>query len=744
MASFISKKLSLFLLVCSWCIALFIVLLLNYTLAGPKLGRLYDFLLDFRNSPPVSTEILVIETSEVIEPGDVFSVLMALSEMGAANLVVEVPVLGTGSGMAETVQDLSYRVNDEFNLLGRNIRSLFEAIRLGMVSPIESPVYVDNLVELTERGRDRLNAAVARQDEAGSAAAARAGQVFGREITAVDMRPPPLNGSTADIPWYSRPRPDKDGKIRRIAPAVYPPAAVKTDHIVYHALKPRWEKSVIEQIDLGLFLVNTSTVQEKEIIHRFPLDKDGNILLERKKNGNNGFRRLMLDHFRSYEQTGRVLGRLLKDAEALGVYSLTVPERIPLILYEYAEAMKDELLKAPDESRRIAWINAREEYIASLEEFLYGPSEMNLVNGYEELIASERLGEAGIVRLRGLRDELIRAFVALREQHRQLVGLRTLLAAELDASFCIMGNTMHTESSALLANTLLTGYCITPGHRWYGIIWPVIAVFLMLFCIYTLRPVLVLAMGSAAGLFCGAGFGIGFILTGYWFDPLISAMACWGGTLFLAALRYCIGHGRMFRFRLAYAGLVNNTMLQQLLKAGRPQLSEASYVQAVIVAVKNPGMTAREDRGTPQDAARTAAKFRREFARVFKQQGALILGFENDVALACFGSPAHRVCREEKLHPAANAVTGIRIIMNNPLTARWRFGIEAGDCVFSWQEGTNYTANGYAAIRARVYASLALKYKVRAIIGELAREGSGYHLKKLASLTGKNFYELPA
>jgi hypothetical protein len=745
MASFISKKLSLFLLLCAGCIALSIVLLLNYTLAGPKLGRLYDTLLGLRSSPPVSAEILVIETGEVIEPGDIFAVLMALSEMGAGDLVVEVPVLGTGSGIAETNEELGYRVNDEFDLLGRNIRSLFEAIRLGMVSPVESPAYVDNLVELTERGRDRLNSAIARQDEAGSVSAARAEEVFGRTTMAMDMRPPPLSGAaTADIPWYSRPQPDRDGKVRRIAPSAYPLVAVEADHIVYRALKPRWEKSSVEQIDLGLFLVNTYTVQEKEIRTRFPLDRNGNILLERKRNGHNGFRRLMLDHFRGYEQTGRVLGRLLKDSEALGVYAMTVPERRPLILYEYAENLKEELLKSPGESRRVAWINAREEYIISLEEFLYGPAEMSLVNGYEELIASEGLGEEGIARLRGLRDGLIRAFVAMREQHRQLVGLRTMLSAEVDGAFCIMGSPLYTESSALLANTLLTGYCITPGHRWYGIIWPLIAAFILLAGIHALRPALVLTLGFAASLFCGAIFGLAFILTGYWFDPLIPTAACWGGILFLAVSRYCIGHGRMFRFRLAYAGLVNASMLRQLLKAGRPLLSESLYTQAVIVAVKNPGMTAREDRVTPQESARAATQFRREFTHIFKQQNALILGFENDVALACFGSPPQRICKEEKLHPAANAVPGIREIMNNPLTARWHFGIESGDCVFSWPAGTAYTANGHAAIRARIFASLALKYNVRAVIGESAREGSGYHLKKLASLAGKNFYELPA
>ena len=220
MSAFLSKKLSLVLLLCACGVAVAIVFLLHYALAGPRLGPVYDILLGFRASPPVSGEIVRIETDEVIEPGDVFSVLMTLSEMGAAGLLVEVPVLGTGSGMADGGAEMSYRINDEFNLLGRNIRTLFEAIRMGLVPPAESPTYVENLVELTERGRDRLNAAIIRQDEAGSERAAQAAAVFGKEITAADLRVVPWDMPLGEIPWYSRPQPDKDRIIRRAAPLI--------------------------------------------------------------------------------------------------------------------------------------------------------------------------------------------------------------------------------------------------------------------------------------------------------------------------------------------------------------------------------------------------------------------------------------------------------------------------------------------------------------------------------------------
>jgi hypothetical protein len=328
----------------------------------------------------------------------------------------------------------------------------------------------------------------------------------------------------------------------------------------------------------------------------------------------------------------------------------------------------------------------------------------------------------------------------MREKHLELTELRTLLANEINTSFCIMGPAFSTVrvntpgSSALLANTLLTGHSITPGQDRYIIVWSLIASFLLLACLFTLKPVLLLILGLAVNLLCGAVFSLSFIISGYWIDPYIPVAALLGGTLVLFVSRFCISHDRSLRFRLAYTKSVNGVMLKTLVKAGHPLLPETLCVQAVIIAVKNPGMSGREDRETPLDASRSAAEFRNEFSRLFKQQGALILGFENDIALACFGSPPQRTCREDTKHAAARAVSCIREILQSPLSCEWRFGIESGECAFSWSPETGYTANGHPVARARIFAALALRFKVRAIIGRSASRSSGQNLRKIASL----------
>jgi len=761
MSRFISKKLSLFLLLGSWFVAAAMVFLLNFILQGPKLGPVYDMFLRFRPNPPVSSEILLIDTDEIVEPDDLYSALMALNEMGASDLLVVVPVLGAGSGRIESGAELIERVSDEFRLLGKNIRSLFEAIRLGFVGPKESPVYVENLVELAERGRDRLNVAIIRQEEAGSAQAVQAAAAFGRAVIALDLR----TSTQQEIPWYSQAKLDSDRVLRRIAPVVD-----KMEHIVYHVLKQRWAESNIELTETGNVLINHLDKQDENAVRRFPLDRNGNILIE-KPGKNRDFRRLGMNFFLDYDDADRAMVRLLKDADDIGLFAQTAPEQRPLILLGFTEDRKEELLKDPDELKRAAWIKMRLEYIASLDEFLYGPSEMKLVNGYEEILASEKLGEQGIVRLQEMRDRLIRSFVAMREKHRDLVELRAFLVQAADSSFCIMGpaaggGASITEASALLANTLLTGNRVTPGQSIHLFLWPLLASFAALACIFMLKPLTLFIAGIGTVIINGAAFGAFFVISGYWIDPFIPMGACLFGMLALFVSRFCIGYGRELRFRLAYAPYVEKDFLTALVKAGQPLPSEAVKSHAAIIAVKKPGLLTMEDRANPLESRKAAAKFREDFLRTFKRAGAVILGFEGDTAFACFGSPLEKVkgvkrtdscsLRAARLIERLLKISGSQI--GGTQLSDCLFGIEAGECVFSWSSASGYTANGRAVIRARLFVSLAKRCKVRAIIGELARKEAGLEARKLSSLNfnpngkanGKaagpdesgNFYEL--
>jgi len=218
--------------------------------------------------------------------------------------------------------------------------------------------------------------------------------------------------------------------------------------------------------------------------------------------------------------------------------------------------------------------------------------------------------------------------------------------------------------------------------------------------------------------------------------------ACFGGTLVLVVSRFCIGYNREFRFRLVYGPTVSKVMLRRLVKAGRPLLSEKLCTHAAIIAVKNQSLADLEDKGNVQDTAKAAADFRHSFSRVFKHEGAFIIGFSGETALACFGSPQERLCLEDDINPAEKAVNFVSTLLKNPLYKDWHFGIESGECIFYWPGDTSYTVNGRPVLRAKLYSSLTSRFNVRTIMGETVKKDTGLEPKKLAALAGENFYEL--
>jgi class 3 adenylate cyclase len=758
MAAFISKKQSVLILLIGLCTAAGVILLLcNFSLET-RMGFFYDFLLKKRPAPPVSNEIVLIQTGDFAEGGDVFDVLMGLSEFKASALVILAPILGVSSDRSLTDEEIRQRLDDEYSLLARNIRSLFDAIKMGSVQPAEAQFYVDNLIGLADRGKDRLNIFFLRNVEPEAMLSARIDGVFDNVLEADDLRSKTPEGS----PWYSRPRLDGDGTLRRVAPLL--PTAqgfgsrtgAYTEHIVYRALKPRWTHTGIEDIDYRHVLVAGD--------FSFPLDYSGNILVEKPHEGDS-FRIIDIEQFRSYTEADLSFRRMLKYAESLGAYSNLRPEQIPLYLYDHTVSLQDDLLKNPSPEKHIEWLHARREYWRYLEEFLNGDSESRLLGYYDELIISERYLPSSVARLRQLREDFVLLFARMREAHRELIDMRAELETALNSSFCIMGppygESHVVEASALLANTLLTGRYVCAARKPLVVLCSFAAVFLLLFLVHALRPVVVLICGTSASIVCAAGFGWAFILTGYWMYPQIPALACIAGTVAMFFTAFVIRLRAVRRFRLAYRGIVNKKCLRQLIKTGEPSPQRIQTAAAAVVAVKLSGLLIREDKDDPVHAAQAAADFREAVRQNFLKAGAALIGCEGDTVLVCFGSPPERIYLDRTKsetgygdepgshgnHPVIRAA-GFIIELIRTAPAPWCFGIDYGDCAFSWSKESGYIANGRPVVRARILASLAPKYKARILITNAVREKVDRPARKLHFLGGTSgsardiFYEL--
>lgn len=771
MAVFLSRKHSLIILLAGLCAAAGIVLLLCNFGIETRLNIFYDFLLKQRPKPPVSNEIVIIETGDIAEGGDVFDVLMTLSEFNASSLVIVAPILGISSDRTLTDEEIRQRLSDEYSLVGKNIRSFFEAIKIGSIQPAEAEYYVDYLISLTDRGRDRLIAFFLRNAESGSIRTARNNGVFSNVLEATDLGSNPQT----DGQWYSRPRLDSGNRLRRIAP-VLPlksergnrrssdkaetsgaDAAYYIEHIVYRTLKPRWLDSGIENKGAGQVFIAGD--------FRFPLDYNGNILIEKLHDGDD-FRRVSIDQFRSYAEADLGFRRQLKYAESLGAYSNLKPERIPLYLFDYAADLQNDLLKNPSPEKYTAWLHTRREYWNSLDQFLNGDSEIKLREAYDELMTIERFSSDGLAKLKKLRDDLVLLFAEMREKYGELNDMRGELEAGLNSSFCIMGpsnsESQVVEASAMLANTLLTGRCITTAQQLFVILCSMAAVFFLLVIIHAIRPWLILIVGVIESLICAAGFSYSFILTGYWIDPQISFLSCMAGTLVMSAAGFMIQQRASQRFRFAYGSVVNKSYLKQLVRAGQPSLREIQTAGAVVIVVKNTGLLSREDNDNSLHAAKIASDFRAAVTRTFLNAGATLIGCEGGMVLVCFGSPLERIFLSRSktetrygddpgahgnYHPVVKAIGFItELIRKTP--SSWCFGIDYGECAFSWSKETGYIANGRPVVRARILTSLAVRHKAQILITNTVREKINQPARKLNVLgrtdgnSGETFYEL--
>ena len=730
MAAYISKKKALIRLGLSLLTASGVMALAFHIQKGPALGPHYDWLLRAVDGAPVSSDLLLIETRLPQAPGDAAqrddfveassaaAALLVMTELNAGTLVIQTRVseapVSTGllprSGAGE--EDIRLRFDGEFDLAERNIRNLFEAIRLGFILPSDTERYVGELVNITLRGKERLLRALYPPDRNDRSPLERAMAVFGRAWAPGRDR-------------YHSVLPDRDGKIRRVLPA-----QEAGEHIVYAALRDRLPPE-------GALSLAAD---------------DRGALLAIRPTGD--FRRLPLAAFPEYEEADRELYRLLSNAESRGIYAGLNPESRPGYLYDHARSLREELLLDPAGERKTRWHLAREGYFQSLDAFFNGPSEARLVEGYEELIASESLDVEGLRRITALRNELILTFRNLREKYAELLALRAALSEKLANSFCVMGPPgPELENSAVLANTLLTGSLIAPGSDQDTLLLAAAGAFVILSGLCLLGPWLSLALGLFLTAILGAAFSWSFILSGSWMDPLIPASAALAGVLFSFAFALLAQRRAAARFRAAYGPRMAPPYLRLLIRAGRPFPRETVTVNAAMVAIRKGDLNGMENRSSPQESAAAAAAFRKEALRLFGSAGAVMTGVEGDMAMFALGSPLERQALKKikralpyddsataPLSPGPRAAALVMDMLKNaPQAASWRCAVDSGECSFSWSAASGYTASGRAAFTARLLSSLCSRHKTRLILSSRVAETlEDIPLQKLGALADQN------
>ena len=814
MAAYISKKNSWIRCFASFLPAVGLAALLCFLFDGSRLGPFYDYLLR-RRSPPVSRELLLIDTSvsgqeteagspavlaeDILEPGAATSLLYTLAELGARTLIIQVPILGLPAGGNPGEAEILYRFDEEFSLLSRNIRNLFDAIRTGSVAPSEAARYVGELVDLSEKGKDRLVSALVLRDEEGILSMEKAAAFFGHVLRPGDQRVQLIIAGEGGRPGvlserngYSRALPDRDGILRRIAPVIKVPLLSEEkslertlEHIIYEALKPRFYSIGIEYIEvpeisigrrhfLGLRTVPVLAAKRGPggVDTIIPLDRNEAVLFEVPRDMGD-LRRINISEILAYDDASRDLRRLLHEGESLGIFQGIQGENHPGFIYDYALSLRDEIAlsmteapNAQEEEGKLLWIETRQRYFSSLDNFL---SSANIAN---------QLSDNGDF-VEGTGDPVEQTLAAIRAKHWEVLELRQKLEYALAGSFCILGRgggaythgqeigpaqvrnfpvslpqglkaafsgspLTDAEASALLANAILTGRAVESGGYRLLLLGAILSAFFTCFLIKSLKPFFTLGTGVLLILLIAAGFSLCFVYTGIWLDPQVPVAASAAGVFISLNWAWIVKGLHSRRIRQAYGPFVSRSCLKGLVRAGAPFTSQATVARAAMVAVRNcpPAQEAADQRAS----ARGVFAFQEKTSELIKKAGGTIIGTDEETVTACFGSPLERVYLKGRKEsspyennidalaaPALQAVDFISEISGRSECANWHFGLDIGSCVFAWTKLSGYFAMGASVRRARTLSGLAGRYESRIIISASITEA----LPDLADLTVK-------
>jgi class 3 adenylate cyclase len=170
----------------------------------------------------------------------------------------------------------------------------------------------------------------------------------------------------------------------------------------------------------------------------------------------------------------------------------------------------------------------------------------------------------------------------------------------------------------------------------------------------------------------------------------------------------------------------------------------------------------QEDRTNPRSGAEASLAFRETVAGSFRQAGGAVVGSEGDMVLACFGSPLERVALggtklsspyDDHIHakkaPAVRAVGFVSELLRRNGSDLWYYGLDTGECTFTWSPLSGYSVFGRPAVRARILSGLVSRYRAQVLVTASVNEVlPDLPAKKLDILKerdgtgGEAFYEL--
>ncbi len=685
--------------------ALFGILFSLLAFTGPfaaSSGAVFDALLARRPAPVPTRDILLLEADsaaleeagnlpwnrEILAEG-----LALLTEMEAGSVVFDATVENEIFRERGARDELRAAFEKEFSLLKSNVRTLFDAIRLGSVRPKDSIAFVEEILTLADGSKARLMDAAGNRERDRELRFEKAERAFGKVYHAET----PLEPDTQ--------------LVRRT--------------FARYGLSE-------SQDPLGYALFDAVRDRIGEPDFEIPLDENGAVLADPPRGvPGSDFRRLSYELLLRHARLEKELYRELKSMERAGYVVDIGSDLSPASIYDYAQETGIE--------KTGEWRGLRERFFDSAGRFLEGPSEGRILAGYDVLLASPTLTEEGSASIQALKSAASNSFGRARGMLRELRELRKTLKDELVGSICVVAPALRSPVSRVKAATALADAFLS---KRFLRVFPRTMLFAvcasLAFALSTilafLGPIGAVVVGTAVSVIAAAGAAATFVLLGAWFNPLLAAGAAGTATLVSSFIALTERGERKRALLRSFAPRMSPESLKKVASAHYARLVEGEKREASIVAVRAKGIAEYADAA---DSKATVAAFRlyhETIGDVLKKEGAFLYAIEGELIFASFGAPVPRADHRAAAAAAALAVVAAEETLGDafqragfPLPrGSLRVGVDAGLCDFG-EAGLSgfsvFAAFGPVPVRARVLSNLAERYGCRALATEEVKRG---------------------
>jgi hypothetical protein len=705
-------------------VALLISGLYTASLRDLPLGALYDILMNLRPPVEAPADLVVIDTageaSHALSSDDAIRILLVLSAMESPLAVFQTNVHLPDESQSFSSAERTQVVQKEFSRIQKNITNLFDGIRLGSVRPQDAQRYVQDVNALVEESKNRLLLTIAESGTTRDLELEKARSLFHRVILCDDLVWGASAGSALEV-WggqavYSKVDRDADGGLRRM----YPVRDLPNKRLIHAGIALLINSiggdAKIDRTETGLQI---GTSQEQYVL---PLDSQGRFLVHQPV----AYKTISVKDVLAYQEQEKKLYEALKEMERSGYFIHLDALQYPTTLYEYAQSLEMEVLDSPLPDRLRQWREARQAFYRAATDFLQGPAEKTILEGYEGLLKTESLQEGGKERIASLKELASQSFSWARKAHGELMDLKTRLESVLQGGYCIIGPASgDAEATVSLLSTILSRSFIHPGKPLYLFLASTAIIVLLYIATAVFSPLWFFVFSVILAII---GFLITaalFVIGGYWYAPLLLVTVVLGTAVLYEAeqvlyLIYMRRHQELaLKYRMsppAFKAVVRHIPLKDL--ASVPTPLDIQEAEALILCVRHASFLGDGPASPLQAFAQDVKRFRQTSVDLIKQYGGTILWMDGEVLFAAFGFPLRN--SEPAWNPAKEALDAGRSILSDFPDEPVTVGMDYGPAAFYFDVLSGYSALGRVSIHARVLSGLAGRYQVRLLCTEAA------------------------